>query len=180
MPKNQNSALLLHQHFEEVRLVYRNKIKACDRLSVNTSYKAFKILLDIWNMDHIDLIEDFKILLLDRNLRLMSYASISTGGTSATVVDPKILFSLALKRRASTIVLAHNHPSGIHQPSNADIKLTKKIALAANALDMGLADHLVITRFGYYSFADENTLPHPSEFNTALASMNAPSAPEQG
>lgn len=165
MPKNQNSDPCLHQQFEEVSLAYHNKVRACDRLTVNTSDKAFKALLQIWNMDQIDLVEHFKILLLDRNLKLMSFACISSGGTSSTVVDPKIIFTIALKRRANSIVLAHNHPSGDIHPSRADISMTKKIMAAADALDLGLMDHLVITRFGYFSFADENMLHRP---NTSL------------
>ena len=74
--------------------------------------KAYEVLLKSWNPDEISLLEECKVLLLDTNLRLMSIATISKGGLSGTVVDPRIVFSIALKRRASAIILAHNHPSG--------------------------------------------------------------------
>ncbi|MBL4585589.1 MAG: JAB domain-containing protein, partial [Flavobacteriales bacterium] len=81
--------------------------------------------------------------------------NISKGGVSGTVVDPKVVFKLAVQYPASGIVLAHNHPSGNLKPSQADIELTKKLKQAGKALDIPVLDHLIIGEGEYFSFADE-------------------------
>jgi DNA repair protein RadC len=84
--------------------------------------------------------------------------SISEGGISGTVVDPKKIFKIALDNHASSIILGHNHPSGNLQPSDADHKITKKIKEAGMMLDVAVLDHLIIGDDRYYSFADEGVL----------------------
>jgi DNA repair protein RadC len=102
--------------------------------------------------------EEFWILLLSRNCKIISKELISKGGLSGTVADPKIIFHIALQHQASSIILAHNHPSGNLKPSQQDIDLTRKIHQAGRILDIGVLDHLIITDGGYYSFADEGLL----------------------
>lgn len=137
--------------FEEVQLVYRNKTKASERPSIKSPHDAYTILHQSWNKEEINLFEESKILLLDNQLRVMSIASISKGGLSGTIVDPKIVFSIALKRRANRIILAHNHPSGSLKPSKADIKLTKEFIKAGDILQIPLEDHLILTEDNYCS-----------------------------
>ena len=60
----------------------------------------------------------------------MGYSKISQGGLSGTVADPKVIFQVALKSNASSIILCHNHPSGNTKPSDNDIQLTKKLKKA--------------------------------------------------
>ena len=141
--------------FEEVQLIYRNKTKASDRQSVKNARDAYHILRDSWNMDEINLLEECKVLLLDNQLKLMSVASISKGGLSGTVVDPRIVFAMALKRRANRIILAHNHPSKSLKPSHADIKLTQEFIKAGAILQIPLEDHIIITDEGFYSLITE-------------------------
>jgi len=69
-------------------------------------------------------------------------------------VDLRIILVVALKCNASSIVLIHNHPSGNLQPSEQDKAITKKLREASKLLDLLLLDHLIISREGYYSFAD--------------------------
>lgn len=89
----------------------------------------------------------------------MAICPISKGGVSGTVVDLKIVFAAALKGRASSIILAHNHPSGNLKPSQADIELTRKFRKAGEILDISVLDHLILSPDGdYYSFADENRM----------------------
>lgn len=106
-------------------------------------------------MNKIELIEEAKLLLLDRNLVCLGISNLSTGGISSCLIDPKIVYATALKARASSIVLAHNHPSGNLKPSTSDIHLTEKLADAGKLLDLTLLDHLIVTPYNYYSFADE-------------------------
>ncbi len=74
------------------------------------------------------------------------------------MVDVRLIFKNALEIGATGIVLCHNHPSGALKASDADIKITKKIKLAAESLDITILDHLIITEHGYLSFTDEGIL----------------------
>ncbi len=145
----------------EVELVYRTKVKASERPAVNTSGDAYNILMQYWDENKIELLEQFKILLLNRASRVIGISDISTGGVAGTVVDPKIVFSTALKANASSIILAHNHPSGNLQPSKEDNAVTSKMREAGSFLDLRVLDHLIVTKDGYYSYADEGTLCMP-------------------
>lgn len=145
----------LSSKFEEVHLIYKNRVSANDRPSVKSPYDAYLILLENWDDEQINLLEECKVLLLDSQLRLMSIASVSKGGLSGTIVDPRIVFSMALKRRANRIILAHNHPSGTLKPSKADISLTKQFIKAGNVLQIPLEDHIIVTQAGYCSLMNE-------------------------
>ena len=139
----------------EIKMTFNHKVRASDRPKVSSSTDAFEILISNWS-DEIELREEFNILLLDRSNRVMGIYQVSKGGISGTVVDPKIIFSCALKCRSSSIILAHNHPSGNLNPSQADIAITKKIKSGGELLELSVLDHLIITKSeGYYSFADE-------------------------
>ncbi len=150
----------LTSNFEEVRLVYRNRVKAADRPSIKSAEDAYEILRKSWDMAQITLVEECKALFLDRQLKLMSIAHISKGGFAGTIIDPRVVFSIALKRRAHAIILAHNHPSGTLEPSSADLKLTKELMTAGKALQIPLADHLIITQDDYCSMHSSGYMPH--------------------
>jgi DNA repair protein RadC len=102
--------------------------------------------------------EEFWILLLNRNNRLLSRHRISSGGVAGTIVDPKIIFNTALKELASGIVLSHNHPSGNLQPSREDKDMTQKILQGAKLLDICIIDHIIVANKDYYSFRDNGLL----------------------
>ena len=102
--------------------------------------------------------EEFWILLLNRANQVIKLERISAGGVSGTVADPKIIFKKALDQLASSIILAHNHPSGNLNPSQADISLTNKIKNAGKLLDINILDHLIITNTSFFSFADEGRM----------------------
>jgi DNA repair protein RadC len=100
--------------------------------------------------------EEFWILLLARNRKVIARVKISEGGVTGTVVDTKIIFKHAIENLASYIVLCHNHPSGNLQPSAADIQITKNLKNAAKLLDIDIVDHIIIGNNKYYSFADND------------------------
>ncbi|HCK22809.1 MAG TPA: hypothetical protein DHW15_11815 [Bacteroidetes bacterium] len=102
--------------------------------------------------------EAFWIIYLNRGNRIIGKERMSAGGVSGTVVDIKLLMKHALQQLSSAIAVAHNHPSGTLQPSQADIQLTKKIKQAAELMDIRLLDHIIIAGHQYYSFADEGML----------------------
>lgn len=142
----------------EVELVYRTKVKPSQRPKITTSVDAYEILQKIWNRDKIELVEEFKVLLLNRSNKVLGVLDASSGGITGTVADPRIILTAAIKANAVGIVLSHNHPSGSVKPSRADEELTVKIREAARYLDLTVLDHIIITSEGYYSFADEGLL----------------------
>lgn len=129
-----------------------------EKLKVNHSNDSFKILLNTWNKNTIELQEEFKILLLNRSNGVLGIYPLSKGGVSGTFVDAKLIFSVALKCNASNIILSHNHPSGNLNPSEADKNITQKLKKASQYLDITLLDHLIITKDAYYSFADNGLM----------------------
>ncbi|WP_421896347.1 JAB domain-containing protein [Marinoscillum sp.] len=136
---------------EEVKLTYRNKLKAHERPKVSCADDAYKIFLKHWDQDQLALLEECKAMFLDRQLRVMSLASISKGGFSGTIVDLRIVFAIALKRRANSFILAHNHPSGSLRASQADIMLTEQFQTAGKLMNIPMDDHLIITNEGFSS-----------------------------
>ena len=102
--------------------------------------------------------EQFKVLLLNRANKVLGIFEVSSGGSTGTVADPKLIFAAAIKANACGIILAHNHPSGNLQPSQADIDLTKRMKEGGRLLEIQVLDHIIVTTEGYYSFADEGIL----------------------
>lgn len=102
--------------------------------------------------------EEFWMLCLNRRMEVKKAIRVSSGGLSGTWVDPRIIFRYALQNMSNTILLCHNHPSGSLSPSNEDLVLTRKIKSAAQFLDISIADHLIFTNEGYFSFADNGVL----------------------
>ena len=137
----------------EIQVSY--KFSSTSRNKITSPDKAFEILLHSWNKDTIELQEEFKVVLLNKANIVLGIYPMSRGGTSGTVVDIKLLFSVILKCNASAIIISHNHPSGNLKPSLADEKITSRIKECANLLDITLLDHLIITKDGYYSFSNE-------------------------
>ena len=145
---------LLQLAATEVRLVYKTKVKASDRIQLNNSVETYKFLMSTWDRDKLELQEQFKVVLMNNQNRVLGLYELSTGGITSTSADPKLIFMAALKANASTIIVAHNHPSGDPNPSTVDKNLTRKITQAGRLLDISVHDHLVVTRHFYYSFAD--------------------------
>lgn len=142
----------------EIELVYKSKVKASERPLIKSAAFAYQLLLSQWEETTLELAEQSKVLLMSKANRVMGIYRISTGGISGTVVDPRLLFTAALKANASAIILAHNHPSGNLQPSEQDLAITNKIRQAGQLLDITLLDHLIITSEGFFSFAEEGLI----------------------
>jgi DNA repair protein RadC len=102
--------------------------------------------------------EVFAVVFLNQANRIIHFETISSGGLTGTVADPRIILKKALDEQAVSIILCHNHPSGNLQPSQADRDLTNKIKEAARLFDIKLLDHIIVSTEGYLSFADEGLL----------------------
>lgn len=141
----------------EVQLVYRSTIKASDRPKISSSKDAAAIFRQFWDEMKIEHVESFKVMLLSRANKVLGISSVSEGGISGTVADPKVIFQVALKANASSIIVAHNHPSGNLNPSEADRQLTTKLKEAGKFLDIPVLDHIILIpeEDKYFSFSDE-------------------------
>ena len=102
--------------------------------------------------------EEFWVVYLNNANKIIFKAQLSKGGITGTVVDVRLVFKIALEQNAVAIVLAHNHPSGKLQASEADIQVTKRIKNAGLQLDISVLDHIIVTEHSYFSFADEGIL----------------------
>ena len=142
----------------EVELVYKTKVKASERPLIKDSKDIHDVLKQIWDENKIEMVEEFKVLFLNRANRIIGVYDASSGGITGTVADPRLILAAALKSLAISIVLSHNHPSGSFKPSRADEELTIKIKEAAKYHDIRVIDHIIITAEGYYSFADEGLI----------------------
>jgi DNA repair protein RadC len=138
----------------EVELVYRNKVKPADRIKIASPEQAYNAFINAWDLNKIDMVEQFYALFVDRAHNCLGISNMFTGGVSSCLVDMKIIFATALKMNASSIFVAHNHPSGNIVPSRADKVLTEKIRDGGKLLDILLLDHLIVTPFKYYSFTE--------------------------
>ena len=125
------------------------------KISITSSRQAFTAVQSKYSGI---LHEEFWIILMNKANKIISVERISTGGVSSTLVDPKIVFSKALDKLASSIILSHNHPSGSLKPSVQDINLTKKLCECAAFLEIKVWDHLIIADEKYFSFADNNMI----------------------
>jgi len=92
----------------EVEITYRPKFKVSERPQISRSQDAYRILIQEWDSGKIELLEEFKILLLNRRNRVLGIVKVSSGGFSGTVADPKVIFTAGLKACASGIILCHN------------------------------------------------------------------------
>jgi len=142
----------------EIEISYKPTFKASERPKIDSSKKAFNVLCSNWSEDKIEFLEEFKIILLNRANHVLGIANISQGGLAGTYVDPKIVFSIALKANSSGIILSHNHPSGQCLPSQADVELTKRMVQIGTLLELPILDHIIMCPDRYYSFKDEGLI----------------------
>lgn len=97
----------------------------------------------ITNMRYLDR-EHFRVILLNRKLRILSIETVSIGSLSSSIVHPRECFQPAIRKSAASIILAHNHPSGDPSPSTEDIDITRRLLEAGKILGIDVLDHLII------------------------------------
>ena len=122
---------------------------------INTSRSVFEIMNPL--LGHLSH-EEFWVLFLNNSNKILAKTHLSKGGMTSTIVDVRIVMKQALEHSATAIVLVHNHPSGVPNPSESDTLLTEKFKSAAESLDIRVLDHIIVTEKNYFSFADESLL----------------------
>lgn len=143
----------------EVILSYKKSplLQSEDHKSLNTSLKVSEFLRNVWS-EELEIRESFYIACFNSKMDVVCYKKLADGGIASVMVDLRILFTTALLSNATSIVVAHNHPSGSLNPSFADITLTKKILEAGKVLDIVINDHIILTPDSYYSFRDNGDI----------------------
>ncbi len=122
------------------------------RTAVSSAKTVFRIMLPVLKgLDH----EECWILFLNRANYLIAKEKISVGGLDSTTLDPRTIVRKAIEKRATGIIVVHNHPSGSAFPGNADILATSQLEKALRTCDISLLDHVIIAESSYYSFSDE-------------------------
>ena len=99
--------------------------------------------------------EECWVLFLNHANRLVGKEMISRGGMESTAIDKRIILRRVLDRKASGVILVHNHPSGNPYPSVEDIRQTRELGKALVSCDLRLVDHVIVSGRSFYSFSDE-------------------------
>lgn len=158
----QNNLWLKDPEMAEVKLSYRHTGRIKEKPILNSPDEAYSYLLEIWDLDRIEIQEEFLMLLFDKALRCIGWYKLSSGGKNATIVEVSHLIIAAALGNASSIIIAHNHPSGTMSPSKSDISLTRRISKALSTVGISLNDHLIISRSEYISLNERGLLNNTS------------------
>jgi DNA repair protein RadC len=133
----------------------RNQSEALDNGQIKGSRDAADYLRpEIGDLAY----EEFWVLFLNRQNKVIDKRKLSQGGMTGTVIDVRMVLKLALEKHAISMIICHNHPSGNLDPSEADKKITRQMKEAAALMEIPVIDHLIVTQAGYFSFADEGML----------------------
>lgn len=135
------------------RRALEEELRAGDTLDQPARVKRYCIA----RLAHLD-IEHCVALYLDSRFRLIACDEVSRGTLNQSSVYPREVVKAALRHHAAAIILAHNHPSGVAEPSQADLALTRHLRKALALVDVRLLDHLVVTASGAVSLAEQGVL----------------------
>jgi DNA repair protein RadC len=102
--------------------------------------------------------EYFFVLLLDTRNQVLVTEVVSIGTLNASLVHPREVFVRAVQMHAASLLIAHNHPSGAAEPSDADTAVTRRIKDAGKLMGIELVDHVILSDAGYYSFVEHKQL----------------------
>lgn len=142
----------------EIKLRYVSSANKTFSEKITKSQDAEKIFRQIFGKDEIELREQVVVLYLNNANKVIGYYRHTTGGLTSSLIDTRLILATALKSLSTGIIICHNHPSGALVPSQSDIKLTSSLKTASKQMDIQLLDHIIITKEGYYSFADQGEL----------------------
>ena len=140
----------------EIQVSYKpNKIVSS---KIATSFDAVQIIRKFWNEETIEMQEEVKVILLNNSNCVLGIYNLSKGGITSSLVDVRLVLSVALKCLSPGIILVHNHPSGNLKPSLADLDIVKKLKESCKIMDINLFDSIIITKESFMSFADDGLL----------------------
>lgn len=138
----------------EMKVAYRSRTRYAERRTIRGPADVVDYLRAIWNERTLELVEEFVVVCLNGNHQVIGWVKAASGGFASTVVDPRIIFGIALQTASSAIVVAHNHPSGCVDVSDSDRRVTNRLQEAGRLVDVKVLDHIILTRDAAYSFAE--------------------------
>lgn len=146
-------ALTLEAVFELTRRIQMESLG--DEVKITTPEMAAAYFMPrLRDLQH----EEFYVGFLNNSKVLTGYKKISSGGSTATIVEPSEVIRYAILNGANSIILVHNHPSGYLKESQADVSLTKRICDAGRLLGIPIVDHIIIAGDGYISLRNKNII----------------------
>ena len=125
---------------------------------ITSSRDAVEIIRKAWDKRTIEMQEEVKLILLNQSNTVLGVYNLSKGGITSSLVDVRLILSVALKCLATGLILIHNHPSGNLNPSKSDMDIVKKLNESCKLLDITLLDSIIITKQSYMSFGDDGML----------------------
>jgi DNA repair protein RadC len=126
-----------------------------DKIKVDSPLIVVELLME--EMKYLKK-EYFKIIILDTKNQIISIENISIGNLNSSIVHPREVFNIAIKRSANSVILVHNHPSGDPTPSTEDINITHRLIDAGNIIGIKVLDHIIIGDNKYISFKQRNII----------------------
>lgn len=148
-----------HYAFSEINVTYTPLTEQYERPKIMRSRDAYNIFMQTWDMNKMDVQEQFKMLCMDRQNRVIGVWEGFIGSMDSVTADIRLCFAVALKTKACGLILAHNHPSRVLTASKQDHAVTARFKEAGKILDISVEDHLIVTPNGYYSFSDDGMMP---------------------
>jgi DNA repair protein RadC len=123
-----------------------------ERVPINSPQEVASFLMEEMRYYHK---EYFKIILLNTKNQIISVEDISVGSLNSSIVHPREIFNLAVKKSAAALILVHNHPSGDTQPSREDLEVTNRLAEAGKILGINVLDHIIVGEGKYLSLKEK-------------------------
>jgi DNA repair protein RadC len=123
---------------------------------IQFAYQVYKHLEYMSNLEQ----EHFRILMLNTKNKVIKEETVSIGLLDTTLIHPREVFKSAIKECASSIIVAHNHPSGDPDPSKADLDITRDLVKAGELIDIEVLDHVIIGRGRYWSWKEDGQVNH--------------------
>lgn len=139
-----------------LELARRRQLRGSNEIArIESSRDAFDVVkVNLSHLTH----EEFWVVYLDRANKVIDKVKISQGGISGTIIDVRIILKQAIEKLASSVILAHNHPSGNLRPSQSDLEITRKTSEASKLVDITVLDHIIVAGDNYSSLADEGLI----------------------
>ncbi|HMJ14165.1 MAG TPA: JAB domain-containing protein [Polyangiaceae bacterium] len=138
----------------ECEIVYRTRNVDAPSRTVASSEDVYRLVPELLHRAH----ESLVVLLLDIRRQVIGKHEVARGNTATCPVEGSAVFRAAVVANASAIILVHNHPSGVSEPSAEDLELTKRLQEGGKLLGVAVLDHVIVTPDGYYSMLDGGLL----------------------
>ena len=148
-----NSAILITLIRSHCTRYLETSAKNCDVINSTEKLREYARMRLALYSDEV-----FLLICLDVKNQILNTTVYGRGTVDSVVIHPRIIAEEALRNKAASVILVHNHPSGQTEPSRADADFTAKLEVALRPLEIVLLDHLVVSRYGYFSFLDHNML----------------------